>query len=128
VSSLARVLVTGSRSWSDIGLVGSALTESLGDAFDAGFDGIVVVHGGCPTGADEFADTWARMRDVPVEVWSADWHGHGRAAGPRRNAAMVAAGANVCLAFPLGESRGTRDCMRRAEVAGIPVQVFGTPP
>ena len=34
---------------------------------------------------------------------------------------MVDLGADVCLAFPLGESRGTRDCMRRASEAGIPV-------
>ena len=38
---------------------------------------------------------------------------------------MVNAGADLCLAFPLGESRGTRDCVRRADAAGIPVLNYG---
>lgn len=39
---------------------------------------------------------------------------------------MVDAGARYVLAFPLpgGRSRGTEDCIRRAEAAGIPVQRF----
>jgi hypothetical protein len=36
------------------------------------FGGIVVVHGGCPTGADLFADEWARRVGVRCEVWRAD--------------------------------------------------------
>jgi hypothetical protein len=34
---------------------------------------------------------------------------------------MVAAGADLCLAFPIGASPGTRSCMRLAAAAGIPV-------
>jgi hypothetical protein len=55
----------------------------------------------------------------------ADWTTHGKAAGPIRNARMVALGADVCLAFPKGESRGTRGCMRLAEKAGIRVCNYG---
>jgi hypothetical protein len=42
-------------------------------------------------------------------------------AGPIRNAAMVAAGAKMCLAFhcAIGASKGTRDCARRAIAVGI---------
>lgn len=46
-------------------------------------------------------------------------------AGPRRSAAMIAAGADVCLGFPLlaaGTSYGTRKTMKLAEKAGIPVR------
>ncbi|MCX4751732.1 DUF2493 domain-containing protein [Kitasatospora sp. NBC_01287] len=121
----ARVLVTGSRSWPDAAAVEAALLEAWHDALQAGHDGIVVVHGGCPTGADRLAWEWAAARDVMVEVHVAGWAQHGRAAGPLRNQAMVAAGAVVCLAFPLGRSVGTRDCMRRAAAAGIPVRDLG---
>jgi hypothetical protein len=42
-------------------------------------------------------------------------------AGPRRNAEMVARGADSMLAFPTGPSYGTRNCMRLAKNAGIHV-------
>lgn len=120
----ARVLVTGSRRWSDAAALEAALVQAWDEALAAGFDGMVVVHGGCPTGADRLAWEWASRVDVPVEVFAADWDRHGPAAGPLRNQAMVDAGAVVALAFPLGRSAGTRDCMRRAERAGIPVRVI----
>jgi hypothetical protein len=43
-------------------------------------------------------------------------------AGPDRNVEMVAAGAEMCIAFHrfLMGSRGTKDCVRRAIAAGIP--------
>ncbi|MDX3230554.1 hypothetical protein [Streptomyces sp. ME19-01-6] len=46
------------------------------------------------------------------------------AAGPRRNAAMVAKQprADWGIAFPHGRSYGTRNCMRLAQMAGIPVR------
>jgi hypothetical protein len=36
---------------------------------------------------------------------------------------MVDLGAYICLAFPIGESPGTRDCIERAEKAGIRLRV-----
>jgi hypothetical protein len=126
-----RVLVTGSRrlgterddegfltaeSWSQIKWLRDMLTIYLSN-------GGTVVHGGCPTGADCIADNLSRdlgLVGVTVERHPADWS-KGRKAGPERNQGMVDLGADICLAFPLGESRGTRDCMRRARAAGIPV-------
>lgn len=144
MSGLARVLVTGSRAWVDQAVVARALLEAWDEALQAGFVGIVVVHGGCPSGADRMAWEWAARLDVPVEVELADWSGpcgarcrlgHRRRrrdgseycplAGHRRNQVVVDRGAAVCLAFPLGKSRGTRDCMARAGAAGIPVRNLG---
>lgn len=44
------------------------------------------------------------------------------AAGPRRNARMVRQGADGMYAWPAGAAYGTRNCMRLAERAGIPVR------
>jgi hypothetical protein len=46
------------------------------------------------------------------------------AQGNYRNQHMVDLGARICLAFPLPSSRGTYDCMARAEAAGIPVKTY----
>lgn len=114
-----RILVTGSRNLEDYNLVRWAIAKTL-DEF--GKDA-VVVHGGA-RGADYLAGMAAQALDVPVEVHKADWENEGKAAGILRNRRMVDLGADVCLAFPIGESRGTRDCMYRAERAGIPVRVI----
>lgn len=88
----------------------------------------VLVHGDCPTGVDRIAKLWSRspFGKVTEEAHPAQWKTMGSAAGPLRNQEMVDAGADICLAFPLGESPGTRDCMRRARKAGIPVIEYGS--
>lgn len=88
-----------------------------------------MVTGGA-LGADDIADRWAwGMKqegwNVTPELHRADWDKFGRSAGHIRNNTMVKLGADVCLAFPIGESRGTRGCMRLAERAGITVINFG---
>lgn len=116
-----RILITGSRTWTDRDAIRRALVKA---GQDAGVhpQAVTVVHGGA-RGADRMAADLAREFGCAVEMFPADWDRFGKAAGHRRNAEMVAAGADVCLAFPLGESRGTRGCMRLAEQAGIPVVV-----
>jgi hypothetical protein len=110
-----RVLVTGSRNWTDRAAVAQALSSYCGL-----IDDVIVVHGDA-RGADSWADAVARERGWIVERHPAEWDLYGKSAGHRRNAHMVSLGADVCLAFPLGESRGTRGCMKLAKIAGIPV-------
>ena len=113
-----RLLVTGSRHWRNVPVVESELGawwDEVGRDRDA-----VLVHGSA-AGLDSIAATVWQQWGLPVEPHPANWRRYGRAAGPNRNQEMVDLGADVCLAFPLGESRGTRDCMRRASEAGIPV-------
>lgn len=116
-----RVLITGSRNWTDEDLIWDVLFEYL-PARGSLMHTVVLVHGDCPTGADAIASLVWTANGGLEEPHPANWAKHGKAAGPLRNQEMVNLGADVCLAFPLGESRGTRDCMRRAEAAGIPVQ------
>lgn len=69
------------------------------------------------------ADIWAGG-NLQVEAHPADWKTHGKKAGVVRNRAMVEFGADLVCAFPVGPSVGTRDCIMRARVAGIPEWVF----
>jgi SLOG family YspA-like protein len=122
-----RVLVTGSRDWEDREAVDNALSTLM--LTEAGMHDVTVVHGACGTGADRFASDWVRDAErfdngVFQEPHPADWQQHGRSAGPRRNAEMVALGADVCLAFIRNSSRGATHCAELAEKAGIPVKRF----
>jgi hypothetical protein len=124
-----RVLVTGSRDWPAPGVVWAALNDVQADLLPTGRP-LVVVHGACPTGADAQAADWAKVAgqfttSVREEVHPAEWRPGGvldRGAGFRRNTAMVALGADVCLAFIKDGSRGASHTARIAEQAGIPVR------
>lgn len=116
-----RVLVTGSRHFANSPVVSRALHLAQLDLDDDGQ--ITVVHGGA-RGADSIAGRLAETNGWAVEFYRADWDRYGRSAGHRRNAEMVAAGADVCLAFlqSTAENRGTRGCVKLALAAGIPVR------
>lgn len=114
-----RILITGSREWDD--------AETLAILLKRYYDRdrtAVLIHGngrGCDKQA---ARIWKAFGGHAVP-YHAQWNLYGKSAGPKRNQQMVNDGATVCLAFPLGESRGTRDCMERAKKAGIPVLNYG---
>jgi hypothetical protein len=114
-----KVLITGSRHWTDRTLIETALR-------DAG--ATVVVHGGC-VGADMIAHALAlgtlRLSPKNVRIYPAKWEEHGRKAGPIRNQEMLdkehtrREPIDAYLAFPLPESVGTHDMIRRCKKAGI---------
>lgn len=121
-----RAIVTGSREWATPKTVWTAL-DTL--AVEHPRWPLTVVHDACPTGADQHAAVWARKAqaagwNVREEPHPARWGELGKAAGPTRNGEMVAAGADVVLAFLRPGSRGTADCVRKAKAAGIPVREF----
>jgi hypothetical protein len=126
-----RILVTGSRDWADYEAV---LSEIAGLALL--HPHAVVVHGAHRDGADRFAARAARAVGLAEEPHPARWKHWNRRAWPFRNAEMVAAGADVCLAFiaPCGQpsccklrphgSHGASECADLAYAAGIDVRRF----
>jgi len=92
----------------------------------------IIVHGNNKHGADAHADVWG-YRAIPrnlvarVERFDAYWDFFGNQAGAIRNAAMAerawahqeAGGLVIVLAFPLGESTGTRGMITEARRVGI---------
>ena len=143
-----RVIVTGSRHWPDPARVLRELKKTVCEECPEG-SVFIVVHGANPRGADAAAAAWcadlaarliASMRGVTLrqECHPAPWDARGPAAGPFRNQEMVDAGADLVLAFvmpctlkrcagkPEHVTHGTRDCITRAEKAGIAVRRIGT--
>jgi len=114
-----RILVTGSRRWTDHDLVRHDLSK-LPRHFNCRPDQVIIVNG-IARGLDSIARAIALELGMQVEDHPADWDTYGKAAGHRRNRAMVEAGAVGAIAYPLGESKGTRGCMALCATAGIPV-------
>src|SRR5215469_3332726 len=119
-----RLLVTGSRTWHDIRTIEQALAVIL----DRHPESVLLVHGACPHGADAIAAAYAaRTPGYQIEAHPADWRRYGRAAGYRRNAEMIALGADGCAAFIRDRSPGSTRTVQLARAAGIPVWLHTQP-
>lgn len=129
-----RILVTGSRDWTDRDALWAALWDAWSDVCEQD-EWTVLVHGDCPTGADQMAaQMWRLYSGTEPETHPADFKTRGRRAGPERNAAMVALGATICVAAigpctsprchrsDIHASHGATGCADLAEAAGIPTR------
>jgi len=110
-----KIIVAGSRTTRSYQLVCDAIRDS-------GFlrRGEVEIVGGGAPGVDTLAKQFARAKDYPFREFPADWDTHGRAAGPIRNSEMAAYG-DALVAVWDGESRGTRDMLKKAHQADLPI-------
>ena len=119
-----RLLVTGSRTWHDI----AAIEQTLAVILDRHPEGVLLVHGACPRGADAIAAAYAaRTPGYQVEAHPADWHWYGRAAGYRRNAEMIALGADGCAAFISRRQSRQHQCRPAGQGGGDPVWLHAQP-
>lgn len=111
-----KVLVCGSRDYSDKNTIRKAIEKCLPVE--------LLVEGGA-WGADTLAYQVAKELGIPVQTHHAIWKRYGKAAGPIRNQEMLDAhpDLDLVLAFPLAQSRGTFDMIRRAKEAGVKVHV-----
>lgn len=120
---MSYLLITGSRDWVNKDKIRSAIWDILD--IDSS---IILVHGGCPTGADQIASEVAEELEIPVIEVPADWATYGRSAGPIRNQEMIDKyPPKYALAFPLPQSKGTIDCIRRIQAYDkcVIFKVFG---
>lgn len=111
-----RVLVTGDRNWRC-----HDLARRVCARLKAKYGNVVVIQGAADGVDYAFADA-AFDLEMGVASFPAEWDRHGKGAGPKRNAEMVASGADLCIAVHrfIRGSKGTRDCARQAIEAGIP--------
>lgn len=107
-----RVVVTGSRDWTDWRTILRVLGKLRARAEQEGRT-VRLAHGGA-RGADSIADAVGKVMGFDVDPYPADWVRRGRQAGPVRNSEMlVAEDPDEVLAFPLKpKSVGTLDCAR----------------
>lgn len=125
-----RVLVTGSRDWSDQARLWAALDEAYENRTSP--RGLfMVVHGGAK-GADQMAMAWVRgkRRDGELNIYHemhpVQWNQGGKfvkAAGHHRNQMMVNKGAAKALAFIRNNSPGATGCLEMIKRAHIPVEI-----
>lgn len=112
------VLACGGRAFADRDLVFRTLDEYV----DMG----ILIEGGA-SGADRLARSWAASRFVHCATVPAIWRRQGlavdRAAGPKRNQAMLLLKPNIVIAFPGGA--GTASMIRLAMANQIPVKEVG---
>jgi hypothetical protein len=109
-----RILITCSRSWSEW----STVRRVLGEIHDR-YPDAILVHGDAPRGDRQVAAIWQSMGGR-AEPHPADWKAFGRAAGFRRNAAMVESNPALTLAFIRNSSAGASHTAALSEGAGIP--------
>lgn len=110
-----KVLVTGSRDWTDAAKIKARLEELPPDT--------IVIAGGA-RGADEIARDAAMSLGMHCAEVKANWRSYKSDAGMLRNRVMLALEPDLVLAFPLAQSRGTLGCIAEAEKLDIPVEVI----
>lgn len=117
-----KILVCGSRNWTNEDQIAEVLSEYIQD-WPLDRDEPTIMHG-TAKGADSMAGRLGLELGFWVEEYPADWDKHGRSAGPIRNIEMLDMKPDLVLAFQVGKSRGTQHTIDHARKRGIPVRVF----
>ena len=117
------VVVCGGRHYTDRAFVYKTL-----NLLRAECRSLVIIEGGCKSGADAFAQAWAKSKRytepielITEEVTKEAWIMHGHAAGPMHNRRMLEEYyPDLVIAFEGG--RGTKSTIEIARELGIEVR------
>lgn len=107
-----KIIIAGSRSITDYNIVERAVINS-------GYD-ITEVVSGCAKGVDTLGEQYAQKHNIPIKRFPAEWHHHGKSAGPIRNQIMADYADGSIVVWD-GESRGSQDMMKRTVLAKKPI-------
>lgn len=121
---IARVIISGSRKFNDYPTLEKTVDDILSTIKD---DYIIEIISGHASGADTLGEYYAKQHNILAKTFPADWDTYGRAAGPIRNEQMAKyaseADKSILIAFPIGESLGTRNMIKFANQYNIDVHV-----
>jgi len=112
-----RVLVSGSRTWTDVEVIKTELQ------FIAKKYNNVVLVSGHAVGADRIAEEIAVGLGWVVEIHEPDWS-IGASAGYKRNTKMLETDVQAVIAFHKDNSKGTADTIKKAKERKIPTRVL----
>lgn len=118
VPPVRTLAIIGSRNFTDYDF----MREKIQALLDR-MPGVERVVSGGAKGADSLSERIAIDFGLDHRHIPAEWSKYGRAAGPLRNQKVILE-ADVVAAFPLGESKGTQDGIRKAKAAGKQVFIF----
>lgn len=111
---MIHVGVVGSRRRDDDGDM-TKLTDFLLEKGWLDSEKVMLVSGGCKTGADNFAEIIARTCGIPITIFYPDYQKWGKPATFKRNS-KIAEKCDVLIALPTPDrTGGTEDTIKKAE-------------
>lgn len=116
-----RIIVAGSRHFTDYSMVENVLLDYLKDN-----PGGIEIISGTAKGADLLGERFASTYGYPIARFPANWTRYGKSAGPIRNKEMAEYAAKehgVLFAFWNGESRGTKSMIDIARQHGLEIHI-----
>lgn len=123
---MTRIIIAGSRKFNDYKKMLTVL-DDLGIHLINSIDPVEIISGHA-SGADALGERFAKAYKYPLKLFPAEWDKYGKAAGPIRNEQMAKYAAEadrgMLIAFPIGESRGTKNMIKLAKQYGLEVNVI----
>jgi len=113
-----KTIIAGSRTIKNYVTVLDAIIKSKFD--------ITEVVSGTAKGVDELGEVYAKINNIPIKQFPADWETHGRSAGFIRNSQM-AIYADALIAIWDGKSRGTEQMIKEAKKRKLAVFLYTIP-
>lgn len=110
-----KTIVAGSRSIGSFEIVESAIKES--------YFPISEIVSGTARGVDKLGEQWAKLNNIPIKCFPADWETYGKSAGYKRNVQMGEY-ADALIAVYDGESKGTKHMIDIAKRLGLRVYIY----
>lgn len=129
---LYRIIIAGSRTFTDKSLLYRICDEQITEIIKNDKNAIVQIISGGARGADRLAEMYALDRHLSNIILPAQWNKYGKKAGMLRNGDMARMasrkdGKGMLIAFWDGQSRGTQNMIFRSnENSNIKVVVFRT--
>lgn len=126
-----KIVICGDRHWSDWEAIRHVLDKMKAPARMAGMPihvdpmDTTIITGGA-TGADNLTNRLADIMGFQTHIENAEWSKYGNRAGPIRNRKMLDMKPDFVIAFHdnIGDSKGTKDCVKEAFKRGIPVYIY----
>lgn len=122
---MPRVIIAGGRDFDNLVRLTYVCRRLLHTAILNHRDGKerLEIVSGTAKGTDFLGETFAKVHDLGLKRFPADWNRYGKRAGHLRNGEM-AGYAEALIAFWDGESRGTADMIEQATAMGLEVKVI----